>query len=171
MRVPCSSEYARYIVMLLLAAIRGGSRGHRSALLHRAQYLCQISSRPDERRQTACPSVAHVQLSLARKCSRALLKDVHFAEVSTHPARTQLQCSSVQQESHGSPGRRAAVSMLTAQKANCLASQQSQAQHLQWVRQTCLFSTVVFHYVAEPQDMLVHCACHISVLCTCRSGL
>ncbi|KAL3136559.1 hypothetical protein ABBQ38_005805 [Trebouxia sp. C0009 RCD-2024] len=66
--------------MLLLAAIRGGSRGHRSALLHRAQYLCQISSRPDERRQTACPSVAHVQLSLARKCSRALLKDVHFAE-------------------------------------------------------------------------------------------
>lgn len=67
--------------MLLLAAIRGGSRGYRSALLSRAHCLCQLPSRVDDKRETACPSVVAVRLPLASNCIRPLLIDASFAEV------------------------------------------------------------------------------------------
>ena len=66
--------------MLLLTAIRGGSRGYRSALLSRAHILCQVPSRFDDKQDITCHPTFTL---LASQCTRPLLKDASFAEVLT----------------------------------------------------------------------------------------
>lgn len=78
-RRPCSSDKASYVTVMLLAAIRGGSRGYRPALLSRPYCLCQVPACIDDRWQTH--PVAAVRLPLASNCTRPLLKEASFAEV------------------------------------------------------------------------------------------
>ena len=79
---------------MLLAATRGGSQGHRFALLRRAQCLCQVAGRVDEKRETAHDSLGAVRSPFTSICTRPLLKDARFAEVSILLATFEMRCCS-----------------------------------------------------------------------------